>query len=69
MEDVCGEGDERREGGVGVWEGDLEAEDGGGVGAFFCIALVGLVWSGLVWFVLVWYHFGIASLSALPGER
>ena len=27
VEDVGGEGDERREGGVGVWEGDLEAED------------------------------------------
>lgn len=34
MEDVRGKGDERGERRVGIREGKLEAEDGGGVGAF-----------------------------------
>lgn len=34
VEDVRAEGYERREGGICVWEGDVEAEDCWGVGAW-----------------------------------
>jgi hypothetical protein len=34
VEEVGCEGDQRGEVGVGVWEAELKAEDGGGVGAY-----------------------------------